>query len=175
LTISSHSLFATEAAIGVWLLLFWLAAFITPKRGYGNPWPSGSAFYCITFLLSVPLPARGNSPDEVSFRHTIQSPRRKSLSYDVLCLAAYFHFQFNSGPKPFCFLKPCDSIVERTLPVSSIFRTSVDQVHFVQTSALLTCRPGGLNEPEVFHLSNPFRFHIFQAALYRSPDESNLQ
>jgi len=27
------------------------------------------------------------------------------------------HFQFNSEPKLFCFLKPCDSLVERTFPV----------------------------------------------------------
>ena len=119
--ISSHSPFATEAAIGVWLLLFWPAAFIAPKRDSGNPWLSGSAFYCITFLLSVPLPTRGNFPDEVSFRHTTQSSRRQSLSYCVFCLAAYLHFQFNSEPKPFCFLKPCDSIVERTFPVSPIY------------------------------------------------------
>jgi hypothetical protein len=26
-------------------------------------------------------------------------------------------YQFNSGPKPFCFLKPCDSVFERSFPV----------------------------------------------------------
>jgi len=49
-----------------------------------------------------------------------------------------------------------------------------DLVPLVQTSAFMVCRPGGLNEPLVFQLSNRLRFHIFQAAFYRSPDRPKI-
>jgi hypothetical protein len=52
LAISSHSPFATEAAIGVRLLLFRPAAFLLPKQDSGNPGLSGGACYSITFRLS---------------------------------------------------------------------------------------------------------------------------
>jgi hypothetical protein len=106
LTISSHPPFATEAAIGVKLLLFRPAVFPGLTIWSCSPWLSGIACYCITFLLSFLLPARGNFRDEASFRHIRHKPRRVFAS-----------FQFNSEPKLFCFLKPYDSLVERTFPV----------------------------------------------------------
>jgi hypothetical protein len=57
--ISSHPLFATEAAIGVWLLLFWPAAFTFLTICSGNPWLSGNTCYSITFLLSFLPPCGG--------------------------------------------------------------------------------------------------------------------
>jgi hypothetical protein len=83
LAISSHPLFATEAAIGVRLLLFWPAVFPVLTIWSFSPWLSGIACYCITFLLSFILPARGNFRDEVSFRHIPHKPRRVFASFSV--------------------------------------------------------------------------------------------
>jgi hypothetical protein len=49
---SSHSPFATEAAIGVRLLLFWPAAYPDLSISFRNPWLSGIACYSIAILLS---------------------------------------------------------------------------------------------------------------------------
>lgn len=65
--ISSHPLFATEAAIGVRLLLFWPAAFTFLTICSGNPWLSGKACYSITFLLSF-LPPCGRIPGRSVFQ-----------------------------------------------------------------------------------------------------------
>ena len=160
--ISSHSPFATEATIGAWLLLFRPAAIPYLTIRFCNPWLSDIAFYCITLLLSFPTPKRGsrtkcpsgmrsNYPGGFSHRFSSIRSRSSSVSWSPVTQSLKERFRF-----------------------SLTYWTSVDQVHFVQTSALLMRRPGGLIESEVFQLSNPFRFHIFQAALYRSPDESNL-
>jgi hypothetical protein len=45
--------------------------------------------------------------DEVSFRHILHQPRRVFASFSV-------HF----GAEALCSLKPCDSVFERTFPVS---------------------------------------------------------
>jgi hypothetical protein len=66
----------------------------------------------------------------------------------------------DSGPKPFVSLRPCDSVFERTFPFfrrPSEHPGSVwDRVPFVQPSALLICRPGGLNEPDCVSFKQPF-------------------
>ncbi len=58
--ISSHSPIATEAAIGVRLLLFRPAAICLPEQISCNPWLSGPAFYGRTILLSF-LPTSRDS------------------------------------------------------------------------------------------------------------------
>ena len=73
--ISSHSLFATEAAIGVWLLLFWPAAITFLTICSGNPWLSGIACYSITFLLSFLLPCGGIPGRSVFQAYDVLTPK----------------------------------------------------------------------------------------------------
>ena len=104
---SSHSPIATEAAIGVRLLLFRPAASASLAICSCNPRLSGFAVYGNAFWLSFP-PAEAGVPG----RSVIQA-------FAASTPEDFCNYQFNSGPKSVCFLIPCDPASERTLPVSS--------------------------------------------------------
>jgi hypothetical protein len=61
-----------------------------------------------------------------------------------------------SPDRSLSFLKPCDPIVERTFPIFSDLLNILNRGSFVQTSALLMCRPEGLNEQDRASLKKPF-------------------
>ena len=54
------------------------------------------------------------------------------------------------------FLKPCDSIAERTFPVFYDFPGILDRSPFARASARLVCSPEGLNDPDCAPLKLPF-------------------
>jgi hypothetical protein len=103
---SSHSPFATEAAIGVRLLLFRPAAFSDLSICICNPWLSGIAFYSIAILLSF-FP----SCDGIPGRSVFQA-YGESIPEDSRTFSGPF------GAEALCSLKPCDSVSERTFPDS---------------------------------------------------------
>ena len=103
---SSHSPNATEAAFGARLLLFRPVVVASLTICFCNPGLSGDAFYGIAFRLSFPAPRRGSGTE----CHSGIRGRNPG---------GFCNYQFNSGPKPICFLIPCDPVFERSFPVSS--------------------------------------------------------
>jgi hypothetical protein len=104
LSISSHPPFAAEAAYGVGLLLFWPAAFqvlrsVPATRGFPvlpvTADPSSCPFSCLRRI-----------PGRSVLQAPVPIPEGAGIS-----------FRSDSGPKPSVFLRPCDSVVERTFPV----------------------------------------------------------
>jgi hypothetical protein len=74
-----------------------------------NPWLSGIACYSIAFLLSF-LPPCGGIPGRSVFQ-----------AYGECIPEDSYTFSGPFGAEALCSLKPCDSIFERTFPVSSIY------------------------------------------------------
>jgi hypothetical protein len=71
-----------------------------------NPWLSGFACYSRTFRLSLSsCLTAGLSGTKRPSGSDARLPKEPAPVSD------------HSGPRPFCFLKPCDSISERTFPV----------------------------------------------------------
>jgi hypothetical protein len=78
------SLHATEAAIGVWLLLFWpvVVTFLTICSS--NPWLSDIACYSITFQLSFLLPCGGIPGRSVFQAYDVSIPKDLNAIFSSL-------------------------------------------------------------------------------------------
>ena len=77
-------------------------------------------------------------------------PGRSVFQAPLLISRRIWHQFQITGAEALRFLKPCDSIAERTFPVFVDFLNILDaEVLLVQTSALLMRRPGGLTETDL--------------------------
>jgi hypothetical protein len=103
--ISSHPPFVAEAANGVGLLLFWPAAF---SRLLGIPATLG-----LPVLLVTAEPS--GCPFVPAFRPDF--PERSVLQAPVPSPEGYDSSFRSLRAETLCFLKPCDSVAERTFPV----------------------------------------------------------
>jgi hypothetical protein len=79
---------------------------------------------------------------------------------DVISRRIWISFR-ESGAEALNILKPCDSIAERTFPVSSIYWVSWTEVHSLRLRLFWCAVPKVWKKRIVFQLSNLFRFHIF--------------
>jgi hypothetical protein len=82
------------------------------------------------------FPPKQDFRDEVAFRRRCASPEGYGISFRL----------FRAEALP--FLKPCDSVAKRTFPIFGDLLNIRDRGPFVQTSALLMRRPGGLTESD---------------------------
>jgi len=140
--ISSHSPFATEAAYGVRLLLFWPVVIPDPRIGFYNPGLSGFAYYGRTLQLSFPMPRRGSGtkchsgPDGSSRRN------HQTVSGTL-------------GPKPF-FSEALWLSRRKNVSGFVDLLNIRNRSSLVQTSARLVRRPGGLTETDLISIKKFF-------------------
>jgi hypothetical protein len=106
------------------------------------PQPMAFRFYLLRYNLPAVLfypSCDGSFRDEVSFRLRCASPE----GFDTSSGSVRTEVLISPGP--------CDSIAERTFPVffdlTEHLVSDLGPVSFAQASALLICRPEGLNEP----------------------------
>jgi hypothetical protein len=131
---SSHSPIATEVAFGARLLLFRPAVLQVLRSALSAQGFPARHFIarpsCCPFSPAVRQRIRGRSVIQVF---------AEGFPEDSL------RYQFNSGPKPICFLNPCDPVVKERFRFRRPAEHRVSPL--VQASALLVRRPGGLTEP----------------------------
>jgi hypothetical protein len=81
----------------------------------------GVQLLSIPLLLSIALEQPGIGDHRMLLKCALKRVARRTQQHesrpDGLYLLQLGPLQFNSGPKPICFLNPCDSVVERTFPV----------------------------------------------------------
>ena len=156
---SSHSPFATEAAKGVRLLLFWPAELPYSGSAPGIPaMPVTALPSCCPFVRSC---------DRAS---GTKRPSGSLMSFP----GGFGSVAENHVPKLVFFCLPCDWIVERTFPVSSICLVSWTGVHFPGLRLSWYAVPKVWSNLFGLQLRSLFLFHIIWAVFYRSPDRTNV-